>query len=195
VAKDVTLWPLVADEGAVFARAELWPLDEALEDGFVGVAAARGGGLVEIESRAPVPVWVPAGEPLGGVGLAADSRVVAPHGRTVVRVRAGGAPCARCARALARAFHAGDAPLGFVAAVHDRAVALELVAAPGLLARRLGRRLEAWAPWLLAAEEEGGAVGLDSPEALIAAARVGRPLAGRARAEIVCAGPATALTL
>jgi len=195
VAKDVTLWPLVlADGGAAASHAELWPLDEALEDGFVGVSVEAGGGLVRLESRAPAPVWVPAGEALGAAGRAAESRVVPARGATVVRVRCGEPPCARCCRALAAAFHAAEAPVGFVAAVHDRAVALELVLPAGLLARRFARRLEAWAPWLLALED-GDAEGFDSPEALLAAVRAGRRLGRRARAEIALADAGTAWTM
>jgi len=201
VAKGVTLWPLVLDSAlASPPDRELWPLDEALEDGFVGVGAEpggrpRGSGLVRVESRAPVPVWVPAGELLGGAGRAAGSRIVPPHGSIAVRALGAGPPCWRCARAVASAFHATQAPVGFVAAVHDRAVALELVVPAGLFARRFARRLEAWAPWLLAAEESDEAEGFESPEALLAAVAAGQRLAGRARAEVICAGPATALSM
>lgn len=199
VTKDVTVWPLVLAGHASAPGAELWPLDEALEDGFVGVRADPddpAGRLVRIESRASAPVWVPAGEPVGGAGLAAQSRIVPPHGSVMVRTRDDRPPCGRCARALASAFHAAGDPVGFVAAVHDRAVALELVLPVGLLSRRFAKRLEAWAPWLLALQEGGEeVVGLDSPEALIAAVRDGRPLDGRARAEVASADPTMALTM
>jgi hypothetical protein len=191
-AKAVTLWPLVlvGDDEA----GELWPLDEALEDGFVGVHRA-GGDCVEVVSRAPVSVWIPAGERLGGEGRAAASRVLAPHASATIPVQAGDPPCARCCRALAGAFHAAGSPVGFVAAVHDRAVGLELVLPAGPLARRFSARVEAWAPWLLAAEDSAEAVGFESPEALLAAARAGRPLRGRARVEIASGSDGMALTL
>ena len=196
VSKDVTLWPLVLPgDGRAGGEPELWPLEEALEDGFVGVAGDAEGGLVRLESRAPAPVWVPAGERLGGAGYAAESRILVPHAVTAVRARGGEAPCARCCRALATNFHAVDDQVGFVVSVQDRAVGLELALPAGLLARRFGRRVEAWAPWLLALEDSGEAEGLDSPEALLAAVRAGRHLGGRARAEIVSGDPRVAFTM
>jgi len=192
VAKDVTFWPLWIP-GAAAPAPEAWPLDRALEDGFVGVAP-QPGGLVRVESRAPVPVWVPAGEPLGGAGRAAASRLVAPRSATLVRVRREPPPCARCASALAAGLRAVDGQVGFVAAAQDRAVGLELVLPPGLLAGRLRTRVEAWAPWLLAVDPAEEGVGFDSPEALLAAVRSGRGIGGRARAELVLAGSGLALT-
>ena len=188
--KDVTFWPLVAcgGEGAR-AAPEPWPLDEALEDGFVGVRAL-GGGWAEVESRACAPLWVPAGEPLGACGRAAASRIVPPHGRALVWVREEARPCARCAGALVRGLRPPEGCVGFVAAVHDRAVALELVLPGGLLGRRLGRRVAAWAPFLLSSAEPEG---FESPEALLAAVRAGEGLGGRARAELLL--PGAALTM
>jgi len=199
VAKDVTLWPLVPDRVEVAAAdgPELWPLDEALEDGFVSVE--RRGGLVRLASRAPAAIWVPAGEPLGGAGRAAATRWIPPRASVDVRALPGDPPCQRCARGLARGFHAVEGQVGFVLAVHERAVGVELVLPPGLLARRLARRIEAWAPRLLAAfdgaDDATPGPGFDSPEALLAAVRTGRGLSGRARAELVLGPAGIALTL
>lgn len=186
--KDVTLWPLVLDgpgEGC-----ELWPLEEALEDGFVGVGPPDAGGCARVESRAPAPVWVAEGEALGGAGVAGESLLVPAHGVARVRLRAPSpSACARCCESLARSFRAVEGQVGFVASVHDRTLALELVLPAGPLARRLEQRLRAWAPFLLAEETEPAAQGFDSPEALLAwlaAGRPGTPAAG-ARGSILAA--------
>lgn len=187
VYKDVTLWPLRQagpSRRAAAADQRLWVLEEALEDGFVGVGAAGRDGWVVVESRAPAPLWVPAGEPLGVAGVAAETTVVPAHAQRRVRVwpagpgvpgaldrSAGG--CARCARALGRAFGPVGDQVGFVAAVHDRVVALELVWPSRAYARRLQQRLAAWAGFLLDPGSPDGADAApawDSPEALLAAA-------------------------
>jgi len=196
--KDVTLWPLVLDGAEPGARAELWPLDEAMEDGFVSVVPPDSGGRVHLRSRAPMPVWVPSGELLGAAGRSACSAVLAPHGGSWIGVAAdaAGRACPRCRGELAAAFRAVDGQVGFLAAIQDRACLLELVLPAGPLARRLRRRLEAWAPFLLAPPPEGDeSPGLDSPEALLAVAR--RLAAGTegpdslqgARMSLVLAGP------
>lgn len=187
--KEVTLWPLTLP-GVDAPGGELWPLDEALDDGFVGIAAAGPGRAARVESRAPVPVWIPEGEPVGGAGLAGATLVLPPHGSAwapLVPARGGGA-CRRCCRALAGGFLPVEDQVGFVLSVHDRARVLELVLPAGLLARRLRRRVEAWAPLLLAPEvllapegeeaAEAEILGFEAPEALLAAAARGADLAG-----------------
>jgi len=188
VAKEVTLWPLVLPLQDCPPGPELWPLEEALEDGFVAILAAAEPGRVRIESRAPAPVWIAAGEPLGAAGRAAESTVLGPHGGAPVDVLSGGPSCDRCCGAFAEAFHGAEDQVGFVLSVHDRAVGLELVLAPGLLTRRLRHRVAAWAPWLLGLEARGeDDLGLESPEALLAALRSGHPLGG-ARVALVWPG-------
>jgi len=192
VAKDVTLWPLVLAEPGEPAG-ELWPLEDAMEDGFVGVGAPGTRGRARVESRAPVPVWVAAGERLGGAGIAGESVLLPARSMVRVRVTAADPPaCSRCCAGLAGSFRAVEGQVGFVAAVHERALALELVLPGGGLARRLHQRLLAWAPFLLAEEAEPAARGFDSPEALLAWLSAGRPhsRAIGVRASILVAGPA-----
>lgn len=168
VCKDVTLWPLLAAPAAdAGQRPEIGSLGEALEDGFVSVAHA-GVGLVAVESRAPEPVAVLAGEAVGAAGVARRSVLLPPRGRATVRLAPARRPaCARCVAALAEAFRPEPGQAGFVLAVHDRAVGLEWLWPGHLGARRLGERIRAWAPWLLADDPE--ASGDMAPEALVAA--------------------------
>jgi hypothetical protein len=175
--KDVTLWPLILSEPDE-PRGELWPLEEAMEDGFVGIGGPDARGLASVQSRAPAPVWVAAGEPLGGAGVAGESLLVAARGTARVPVAAagaGGSACGRCCARLAQSFRALEGQVGFVASVQDRALALELVLPAGPLARRLEQRLRAWAPFLLAQEAERESPGFDSPEALLAWLAAGHP--------------------
>jgi hypothetical protein len=105
----------------------------------------------------------------------------------VVPCREAALVCRRCARALAAGFHAVDDQVGLVWARDDRAVALELVLPAGLLRRHLARRVEAWAPWLLAEDGRGPGSGFESPEAILEAVRTDR-LVGQARVEILSDG-------
>lgn len=159
VCKDVTLWPLVRPHGATASapgeRPEIWCFETAVEDGFLSLEALDGSQAVRVASRAAVPVAVLAGEPLGAAGVAGESRVIPARASLTVRLaeEAGTPSCSHCRRALVAGFRPEPGQVGFVLALQDRAVALEWLS-PGWLCRaRLGQRLRAWAPWLLAQED------------------------------------------
>jgi hypothetical protein len=179
VAKDFTLWPVIAC-APMAPEPELWSLEGALEDGFVSLEARAGDGAVRVRSRAAVPIAVLAGEPLGGLGRSACSRLVPPHGTvTVQRAAEPATPtCLRCVRSLAQAFRAEPGQVGFVWAVHDQAVALELLWPGWLGGGWLAQRVAAWAPWLLALEAGPdpveGSQGDAAPERLIERLRAAR---------------------
>ncbi len=162
VDKEVTLWPLVAESSAV-SPLEVWPVETALEDGFLsvaslsretseGAAGAAPAEAVRVTNRAALPVVLLAGEPLGGAGVAAESRLIPPHCAVSLSLAAASSerPCPHCVEALVAAFRPEEGQVGFVLSLHDRAIALEVVSPGWLCERRLERRLAAWAPWLLA---------------------------------------------
>ncbi len=165
--KALTLWPLLRERGAQRPpTARCIPLVEALESGSARLDEVSDGGSAphaRLENRGERPVLVVFGEELLGArqSRTADASFLVAAGASVVLDRSGieHGRWARGKHGLPRgqrgvsadlfsvleSFHTVEEQVGFVAAIGDQIVGLEVVASPALLRALFGRLVRAHA--------------------------------------------------
>jgi hypothetical protein len=141
--KALALWPLLSRSaaGPPSRSVEYLLLSEALEDGLAGLSAPEADGAAEVENRAPLPLLILAGEPLGSPssGVVARSSVLAaPRGASTVPTEARpGNSHDPLSTGRLHELRPLAGQLGFVATLGDSVLGLELLGDAHIFARAL----------------------------------------------------------